>query len=211
MLSYAKAARGCRFHRAEYRSVARPMCASTRRCARPRLGLDREHALAAFLRVFERQVWKTFGAAINEGMDVVHRVTSLSPTRQRDRGCVHRAHVPLSGTINGGVPGQGFHRQLRARRVSRRARRVQTAAVLSQHSTQCFRDHRRIAGHLAADARRLSRSLHLRAGERRRPVRFARTCTDRCMHHADSVVVGWCLQGRDICRAQRRWYARERS
>ncbi len=67
---------------------------------------------------FEHLVWKKFGPAIKAGQwDVVHRLTSLSPTTPSViTGACKQAGVPFVwGPINGGVPWPpGFGKQLRA-------------------------------------------------------------------------------------------------
>jgi glycosyltransferase involved in cell wall biosynthesis len=83
------------------------------------LGWTLRTALDAFpYAFFEYKVWQHFGAAIKaREWDVVHRVTSLSPTTPSViAGLCRKAGVPFVwGPINGGVPWPpGFHRQLRA-------------------------------------------------------------------------------------------------
>lgn len=83
------------------------------------LGWTVSTALAAIpYAYFEHLVWKIFGARIKgRQWDVVHRITSLSPTTPSViAGACRRARVPFVwGPINGGIPWPpGFHRQLRA-------------------------------------------------------------------------------------------------
>ena len=142
---------------------------------------------------FEYKVWKEFGAAIKgRQWDVVHRVTSLSPTTPSViAGACRRAGVPFVwGPINGGVPWpKGFHHQLRAEGeylsyvrgaykllpFYRGSRRDAAAIVIGSRDTWSqmpaeYRDRCVYVPENAVDPARFSRSVQ---GPIRTPLRIA--------------------------------------
>jgi alpha-maltose-1-phosphate synthase len=110
---------GVDFTAIDSEAIARPMSMFDQKLRKlTGLGWTVNTALAAIpYAYFEYLVWKTFGQAIKSGeWDVVHRVTSLSPTTPSViAGACRSANVPFVwGPINGGVPWPpGFGRQLR--------------------------------------------------------------------------------------------------
>jgi glycosyltransferase involved in cell wall biosynthesis len=111
---------GTDFTAIDSEAVARPMAQFDQTLRRVTgLGWTVTSALGALpYAYFEHLVWKTFGSAIKARQwDVVHRVTSLSPTTPSViAGACRRAGVPFVwGPINGGVAWPpGFGDQLRA-------------------------------------------------------------------------------------------------
>jgi len=111
---------GADFTAIDSEAVARPLAQFDTTLRRVTgLGWTVTSALSALpYAYFEHLVWKKFGAAIKaHEWDVVHRVTSLSPTTPSViAGACRRAGVPyVWGPINGGVAWPpGFHQQLRA-------------------------------------------------------------------------------------------------
>ncbi len=111
---------GVDFTALDTEAIAGPLCRLDEAVRKATgLGWTFSTALASIPQAyFEYQTWKLFGKEIQARQwDVVHRVTSLSPTVPSVIvGACQGAGVPFVwGPINGGVPWPpGFHRQLRA-------------------------------------------------------------------------------------------------